>query len=366
MAEQDFDDSLVDVEQDLIVNNRVLAVDDDEAVLNLYQDLFDDHTLDLNDFNFFPPSEPAESTAWAPSTQSIELTCAHQGREALELVQKGIEEEAPYAAVFLDMRMPPGWDGLETAQKIREVDDSIYIVFVSAYSDRSIDEMQDLLHKNTLLLNKPFSSDEVLQMARTLCISWAREQCLLMARRRLSQLSIQMARRANLDALTTLYNRYYLDRQMSQELKRARCEQQPLALLMIDIDWFKIYNDQHGHLAGDRALQQIARALLSVARRPADFVARYGGEEFCVVLPNTDCAGLALVAERARGAVDALQLEFVDQLDAGAHHLTISVGGVSRVPKPSDTDTAMIDEADRFLYQAKAAGKNRALIGSPC
>jgi two-component system chemotaxis family response regulator WspR len=285
-----------------------------------------------------------------------------QGQEAVELVRQGIDQDAPYAVVFLDMRMPPGWDGLQTATEIRKLDDNVYIVFVTAYSDHSVNEMQERLHKNTLLLHKPFYKDVVLQMARTFCISWAREQCLVQTRKRLSHLSERMAEQVNRDALTELYNRYYLDRQMELEIKRARREQQPVGVLMIDIDWFKVYNDQHGHLMGDQALQQIAVALKDAVNRPADFVARYGGEEFCMVLPNTEPEGVEEVAERARGAVEALQIQFVDSAETDFPYLTISVGGVSRIPLPGDRDTSLIDEADQMLYQVKSSGKNRVLI----
>ncbi len=350
--------SELETEQYSIVNNRVLVVDDDPDVLQTYRDILDSTTFSLDDFSFIeleggdPANEPVE----------FEVDSVNQGRMAVERIRESMETANPYAVVFLDMRMPPGIDGLETARRIRALDDDVYLVFVTAYSDHSVDEMQDVLHKNTLLLHKPFHRDVVLQMARTLCISWAREQCLTLARQRLSHLSQQMADQITHDSLTGLYNRYYLDRQIEIEIRRARREQQPLGVLMLDIDWFKLYNDQHGHLIGDRALQQIAAAMMRVVRRPADFVARYGGEEFCVVLPNTDLAGVERVGELICEAVNQLALVFEDDTDAATPHLTISVGGVSRIPLPADRDTALVDEADQRLYLAKNSGKNRVIV----
>lgn len=348
---------LIDLNQDTVVNNRILVVDDDAQVLQLYYDSLNSTTFDLSDFDFLNLEDDKSRHA-----VEFEMVSAKQGDEAVALVRQSIEEDKPFAIAFIDMRMPPGIDGLEAAKQIRQLDDAIYIVFVSAYSDHSVDEMQNALHKNTLLLTKPFNGDVVLQMARTFCISWAREQCLVEARKRLSHLSEQMAEQVNHDALTSLFNRYYLDRQMEQEIRRARREQQPLGVLMIDIDWFKVYNDQHGHLMGDQALKKIAYALDQVFHRPADFVARYGGEEFCMVLPNTDRDGVEAVAESARQAVEALQIEFVDPNESGAPCLTISVGGVSKLPAPDDGDTVLIDAADQMLYRAKASGKNCILV----
>ena len=358
MEPQDIDASLIEINQGEVVNNRVLVVDDDASVLQIYQDSLDNTSFDLADFDFLR----MEGERDRDQQVEFDVTVSSQGRDALEQVRNGLEQENPFAVIFLDMRMPPGWDGLETAKRIRQLDDNVYIVFVTAYSDHSVDEIQQLLHKNTLFLTKPFHNDVVLQMARTFCISWAREQCLVVARKRLSQLSRQMAEQVSHDALTQLYNRYYLDRQMEIEIRRARREQQSLGVLMIDIDWFKLYNDQHGHLKGDQALQQIATALQQSIHRPGDFVARYGGEEFCMVLPNTGATGVEVVAEMVRQAVEQLALQFIDASDASFPHLTVSIGGVSRIPHPQDSDASLLEEADQMLYQAKAGGKNRVLI----
>lgn len=150
------------------------------------------------------------------------------------------------------------------------------------------------------------------------------------------------------DALTGIANRRALMGRLDEEIARARRTGDSLALLLIDVDHFKSYNDTFGHQAGDQALREIAQRVNKGAR-PYDFTARYGGEEFAVVLPRTNLEAALMVAERLRSAVAAAQV---------AHRkLTLSIG-VARLAEDFDT-VELIRMADRALYEAKAAGRNR-------
>lgn len=342
--------------QKVVKNNRILVVDDDPKVVRFYLDVLQPDSFNLSALEDFGRS-PVED-----EPDEFIISTAEQGSEGLKLVEEAVEQGQPFAMVFIDVRMPPGWDGLETAQRIREIDDSVYIVFISAYSDYSTDAIHQAMGKNTLMLDKPFRADIMKQMARSCCASWMREQHLIETREQLSRLSEQLAEQATHDGLTQIYNRHYLDIQIVTEMGRSRRENQPLGLLMVDVDWFKIYNDQHGHLVGDEALKQIAHTIDKQLHRPADFVARYGGEEFCVVLPNTDTPGVVQVAEQVRGAIETLQLPFVESSETATPWLTVSIGGVSRIPVSTDNDHLLIDQADKLLYQVKAEGKNRVQI----
>ena len=154
------------------------------------------------------------------------------------------------------------------------------------------------------------------------------------------------------DALTGIPNRRAYDQKLSEEAARAKRTGAPLSLLLLDIDNFKQYNDSYGHPAGDTALQSVARVLLS-SLRPYDFLARYGGEEFAIILPATDLADAFLVAERVRGLVAASEFPH--------RKFTVSIG-VSRL----DTEAgprALVQAADIGLYRAKAAGRNKVVIG---
>jgi diguanylate cyclase (GGDEF)-like protein len=164
-------------------------------------------------------------------------------------------------------------------------------------------------------------------------------------------------RLARHDALTRLPNRRFFDEKIALEFKRAAREMQPVGLVMVDLDYFKSYNDHYGHPAGDTCLLLVARAIGAVPQRPADMVARYGGEEIVVMLPNTDLAGTELVADMLVQAVRALKLPHEGHPDG---IVTISCGAA--VFEPSGDPPVvlkLIERADQALYAAKRGGRNR-------
>jgi len=161
-----------------------------------------------------------------------------------------------------------------------------------------------------------------------------------------------LATLAATDSLTGLANRRRLDQVLRQEWARAQRNGKPLAVLMIDVDHFKAFNQRHGHAGGDHALREVAKTIEASIRRPADVAARYGGEEFQVVLPETDLAGARLLAERIRTSVEALA-PFADDV----HAVTVSIGiGVSATQHDL---SGVLGAADEALYRAKAKGRNR-------
>lgn len=171
----------------------------------------------------------------------------------------------------------------------------------------------------------------------------------------------QLDRLARTDGLTGLSNRRCLSERVETELARASRQQVPLTVIMIDIDFFKRYNDTYGHLAGDACLKEVSGAIAQATRRPGDLAARYGGEEFSVLLPNTDAAGGMAVARRICAAVVALQAPHRAS-DFGI--VTISAGVYACVP---DTTIGMADlfaGADQALYAAKTGGRNQAMASA--
>jgi len=156
------------------------------------------------------------------------------------------------------------------------------------------------------------------------------------------------------DSLTGLANRRRLDQVLRLEWSRAQRNRQPLAVLMVDVDHFKAFNQRHGHAGGDHALREVANTLKRCIRRPADLAARYGGEEFQVILPETDLNGARLLAERVRAQVEALA-PFADD----AHAVTVSIGVSVYTPGTQQDLTQMLGAADEALYRAKANGRNR-------
>lgn len=161
-----------------------------------------------------------------------------------------------------------------------------------------------------------------------------------------------LATLAATDSLTGLANRRRLDQVLRQEWARAQRNRKPLAVLMVDVDHFKAFNQRHGHAGGDHALREVAKTIEASIRRPADLAARYGGEEFQVVLPETDLAGARLLAERIRTSVEALA-PFAND----AHSVTVSIGiGLSGTQHDL---SSVLGAADEALYRAKAKGRNR-------
>ncbi|OYT89832.1 MAG: diguanylate cyclase [Burkholderiales bacterium PBB6] len=171
--------------------------------------------------------------------------------------------------------------------------------------------------------------------------------------RKLSQLSMT-------DGLTAIPNRRYLDDVLARELEQATVAGKSLSVALVDVDHFKMFNDTHGHLAGDLCLQTVARELQAQALRTDDLVARYGGEEFCVVMPGAGPDGAIAVAERMRAAVQALAVD----TGYGAVGITVSIGVCSLVPNHPDDLASLLKTADEALYRAKRAGRNRVVLNA--
>ncbi|WP_439535647.1 GGDEF domain-containing protein [Methyloversatilis sp.] len=179
---------------------------------------------------------------------------------------------------------------------------------------------------------------------------------------RLKALGDKLRRNALTDGLTGVANRRRFDEDIQAKCERARRTGEPLSLLIVDVDHFKRYNDRYGHVAGDACLRQVAAALQSVTRRPADGLARYGGEEFALLLPQTEIDGALALAQRAVDAVAALHIEH-----AGSplgRVVTVSVGAAAARRTADGAHTqmaadALVDAADRALYAAKYAGRGR-------
>jgi diguanylate cyclase (GGDEF)-like protein/PAS domain S-box-containing protein len=167
----------------------------------------------------------------------------------------------------------------------------------------------------------------------------------------------ELERLATLDSLTKVANRRRFDEYLQQEWQRMARESQPLSLILLDVDYFKIYNDFLGHQQGDVCLLTVAQALCRAVRRSADLVARYGGEEFAVVLPNTRRAGAIVVAEAIQREIAQLQIPHPNS--TVSPYLTVSMGIASAMPDLSEASDELVAAADSALYQAKRRGRDR-------
>lgn len=158
-------------------------------------------------------------------------------------------------------------------------------------------------------------------------------------------------------------NRRAFDQGIDREWRRAARNQRSLALLMVDVDRFKQYNDQYGHAEGDECLKRVATALEVAVVRPGDLVARYGGEEMAVLLPETDLDGAVCVAERIHRSLADEAIPFPDSPDG--RFLTVSIGAAAILPRRDLPPTTLVEEADAALYAAKQAGRNQTASSRP-
>ncbi|WP_309122693.1 diguanylate cyclase domain-containing protein [Paenibacillus sp.] len=177
--------------------------------------------------------------------------------------------------------------------------------------------------------------------------------------KKLQEANTVLKRLSGIDGLTGIANRRSLDEQLKFEWDACARSGKPLTVLLLDVDDFKRYNDNYGHLNGDACLRRIAETLEACVQKPDDFIARYGGEEFAALLPGTTIEGGAKVAERMRRAVDALRI--AHEHSSYGPHVSISVGIGSVVPSGEGSESEVLERADRALYAAKTGGRNRVV-----
>ncbi len=299
------------------------------------------------------------TTILAATTQMLQkmghtVTAAQNG----ELALAAYERERP-DLVLMDVTMPV-MDGYEAAQQIRRryPEDWVPIIFLSG-ADHEQDLERGIRAGGDDYLVKPVSY--VVLHAKIHAMQRIDEM-----RRKLLKMSAELTaanhaleRMSRQDGLTELANRRCLDAYLADEIARARRSKKELSFALCDLDFFKPYNDQYGHQAGDECLRRVAHALRSVCRRPADLAARYGGEEFALVLPETGLSGAAQVAERVRSAVAGLAIRH-EQSNV-APHLTVSVGVASLKTGKDIRIERLVALADQALYQAKKLGRDRVV-----
>ncbi len=191
------------------------------------------------------------------------------------------------------------------------------------------------------------------QMKRIVRMSDKTQQELKRLMDKLDQLS-------SIDALTGLYNRRHFNEIYVKEWRSSIRNQKELSIIMLDIDYFKKYNDTYGHLQGDECLKEVAKVISKAARRPRDLVARFGGEEFVVLLPETGLKGAVNTAEMILQEVEELGLEH--KASPARDTVTLSLGIASAVAHPETPKEDLINNSDQALYQAKNSGRNRYML----
>jgi len=268
-----------------------------------------------------------------------EVFMATDGQQALSLCWNGV----PPDLILLDIVMP-GLDGLTVCRQLKAnpLTSDIPVIFVTAQTDPN-DETRALEAGGVDFITKPVNPAVVRARVKThLTLKFQNDLLRVLA---------------FIDGLTGLANRRRFDETLQLEWRRCRRNDAPLALLMIDIDHFKLYNDRYGHQAGDSCLQAVAATLKAAFGRAQDLVARYGGEEFVCLLPECDHAAAKPKADELVQAVAALGLPHESSPTAAT--LTISLGIAVIIPNVSRSPDDLVMAADAALYQAKQQGRNQ-------
>jgi diguanylate cyclase (GGDEF)-like protein len=338
---------------------RVLIVDDEPEIRDAYKQILCDTEANLEMTGFHElrsrlfRKNPTEALRHAATrATSFDTVFCQQAAEAVEAVKEALARNEPFAVVFLDMRMPPGRDGVWAATQIRELDPAVEIVICTAYSDADPGEIGGYVPPEDKLsyLQKPFHPHEVRQMTIALGSKWRAER--------------RIVRLAYFDTLTGLPNREQSRNRLSGALEAAKEKGGLLAVLYLDLDNFKRVNDTLGHAVGDQLLCVVADRLRSSLRyggesapgagsnRPGD-IARLGGDEFMVLLPN-----LRTTVD-AGGVAERLILALRQPVQVGSNSLVVTPSvGIALYPQDGSDAETLLRNADLAMYFAKrrAAG----------
>jgi diguanylate cyclase len=332
--------------------SRILIIDDNPEIHADFKKILEKPSSNQSDL------ENMELTIFGSellpvSLPDFELEFASQGKDALEMVIKAKEEGCPFSLAFVDGRMPPGWDGIETISHIWEVSPDIQIVLCTAYADYSWQEIRRILgvSDNMLILKKPFDNVEVLQFANALTRKWELSR----------EIEGRLNRLAFYDNLTGLPNRALFKDRLDHAIEQARRYNNMLAVIFIDMDNFKRINDTLGHSIGDELLCATADRLLKCLRssdtisRPSlkGIAVRLGGDEFTVILPRL------LKKDEATIVVNRIEQNLTRPMKLGGHQVTITPSiGIAVFPDDGDNVEELVKKADLAMYFAKRIGPN--------
>ena len=347
---------------------RILIIDDNQSIHDDYRKILNSENCPRESsaaMSAFFDQPPNDESVAATVPMNIQVDSAMQGQQGLEMVERAIAEGCPYSLAFVDIRMPPGWDGLKTIGEIWKVAPDLQVVICSAYSDNSFQEICEKLGKSDslLILKKPFEAVEVYQIAVAMTEKW-----ILSRKARLRQVdleklvherTIELEQASLQDPLTKIANRTKFNSILSEALKRTRRHNTMTGLMLIDVDHFKEINDSHGHPTGDQLLIQIAERLQN-AIRETDTVARLGGDEFGIVQPESqDAVEFRIVLDRVE---DLLSQPFEFENKQFQCHFSI---GVAIAPIDSDQPEELMKRADVALYRSKDTGRSRSSFYEP-
>ena len=301
---------------------------------------------------------------------SVNIVKASSGNEAL-----GLLFDYDFAVALIDVQMPD-MDGFEVAEIMRSSERTAHIpiIFVTAismeqkhvfkgYDSGAVDYLFKPIKEPKVLLSKIKIFIELYNQKQKII-----EQSLIlekkvheleMTKQELEKVNLILEQTSYFDNLTGIANRHSLEAYFNTALKNSKRKKTNLSVMMIDIDCFKDFNDNYGHVQGDICLVTIAKTIKESLKRPLDFVGRYGGEEFIVLLQETNIEGALKVAEEIKGNIESLQIKH--RFSKVENYVTVSSGVVSLIPGNTDSLNDIVIKADKALYEAKHKGRNRVI-----
>ncbi len=348
---------------------RILTIDDNDAIHGDFRKIlnsqFASSKLADKKALLFGPS----ATAPAPraTMPAFQVDSALQGEEGCNRLQAACLEGRPYSVAFVDMRMPPGWDGLKTIQRLWEIDPDLQIVICSAFSDYSWDDISAKLGltDRLLILKKPFDPAEVTQLAIALSEKWELRRAAKLKMEDLEKMvevrTQELTHLALHDKLTNLGNRAMFNERLAVAVQKAKeSATYDYAVLFLDFDRFKSVNDSLGHEAGDELLKLIAERLNAALKLAGPIVgnalaARLGGDEFTILIDST--VGALDPAEFASSLLHVLAAPYM--ISGCEVVCTASIGVTTGAEQQYTSADDVLRDADTAMYHAKAAGKAR-------
>ena len=339
-------------------NRRILIIDDTPSIHHDFRKILDPDAEGEQDL---AGTEEALFGTLPPDRLTFELDSAYQGQEALELVKRARSEGRPYALAFTDMRMPPGWDGLETIEQLWKADPHLQIALCTAYSDYSWEAMAERLEfgDQLLVLKKPFDSLEIRQMASAMTWKWQMAQDAANKVLSLEQTIearvhelLKVSHLLQYDVLTELPNSTLLGDRLNQSLALSRRHDRQLAVMFLGLDRFKRINNALGHPAGDEMLKRVGQSLVASVRE-SDSVFRYGSDEFVVILADVRHP------QQTKGIAEKLLNAIRTPQHIAGHDLSVTaILGISIYPEDGLDAIVLIKKAETAMRNVKENGPN--------
>ncbi|MDB6145255.1 MAG: response regulator [Pseudomonas sp.] len=342
----------------LHTNRRILIIDDTPSIHEDFRKILCPE----------PDTEPALASAEEAlfgtvqvTRKNFELDSAHQGKEGLEWVKRALLEGRPYALVFIDMRMPPGWDGLQTIEHLWKVDPQLQIALCTAYSDYSWEAIAERLEfeDQFLILKKPFDTLAIRQMANALTVKWQMAQDaaakMLSLERTIAERVHELLKVSHLlqyDVLTELPNSTLLGDRLTQAIALSRRHDNQLAVMFIGLDRFERINNALGHPVGDEMLKLVAQCLAQTVRE-SDSVFRYGSDEFVLLLADVHHP------QQTKGIAEKLLAALKVPRHVAGHDLSVTASlGISIFPDDGEEAITLIKKAETAMRNIKVTGRD--------